>query len=295
MLGKILFRLLNIPGALAYVAAHRQRSEWDPSDDIELRLYAQIAQNDFLHYGYFDPIPAQAEDISLNDVRAAMDAYGNLLAGLVPAGQRVLDIGCGMGGLLNKLQAKGCDAHGVTPNQPHVQHIRQRYPQVTVYESRFEEVQPSALGQFDVLMNAESFQYLELDRALALGKQLLKPGGCWFILDYFCLNDNTKNKSGHVMATYRQALQRQGWRIVTERDLTENMLPTLAYGHLLAGRLMLPLVRHTADRFFLKHPYWAYVFGNDVRQKLAEVKLHTLDPQVFRAEKRYVLFELEAV
>ena len=95
------------------------------------------------------------------------------------------------------------------------------------------------------------------------------------------------------MSTYLQALQRQGWRIVSERDLTENMLPTLGYGHLLAGRLMLPLVRHTADRFCLKHPYWAYIFGNDVRQKLADIKLHTLDPEVFRSEKRYMLFELE--
>jgi hypothetical protein len=80
---------------------------------------------------------------------------------------------------------------------------------------------------------------------------------------------------------------------VRERvDVTENVLPTLAYGRLLATTFALPLARFASEKFFLRRPLLAYLFQPTVRGKLDAVKLDTLDPDVFRREKRYLLFTI---
>jgi hypothetical protein len=104
---------------------------------------------------------------------------------------------------------------------------------------------------------------------------------------------SAKNTSGHLLADFEAARQRHGFTVRERLDVTENVLPSLAYGRLLATRFALPLARFGSDKFFLKRPFWGYLFADKVRAKLDGVKLHTLDPGVFRREKRYLLFVLE--
>ncbi len=73
------------------------------------------------------------------------------------------------------------------------------------------------------------------------------------------------------------------------------MLPTLAYGRLLATRFALPLARFASEKFFLRRPLAAYLFQPSVRARLDAVRFDTLDPDVFRRDKRYLLLTLKAV
>ena len=100
-------RLLNVPALLTHVDKVR-RARVDGSTDPELDLYTQIFRNDFLHAGYFDPIP-DPEAISFQSLREATEAYARLLVARVQPGQRVLDLGCGTGGLLAMLKAAGAE------------------------------------------------------------------------------------------------------------------------------------------------------------------------------------------
>jgi hypothetical protein len=52
------------------------------------------------------------------------------------------------------------------------------------------------------------------------------------------------------------------------------------------------MARFGADRLFLKQRLLGYLFGDTVRAKLDGVRLDTLDPDVFRREKRYLLFTI---
>jgi hypothetical protein len=151
MIGRILGRLLNLPALLRYMREHRaDRSVWDPAEDLELQLYGAIFGNNFLHYGYFREIPASADEISLADVSRAMDDYASLLVERVKPGERVLDVGCGMGGLLNRLDRAGAKPTGVTPNRAHAQHIRAGWPHIPLIESPFEQVDAVAIDpKFD--------------------------------------------------------------------------------------------------------------------------------------------------
>ncbi|MCK6428712.1 MAG: methyltransferase domain-containing protein, partial [Burkholderiaceae bacterium] len=287
-------RLLNLPALLRHLRTHRaDRSLHDPADDLELALYGAIFGNNFLHYGYFPQPPADAESISLADLKRAMDDYATLLVERVRPGERVLDVGCGMGGLLARLDAAGARPVGVTPNTAHAGHIRARWPHIPLVESVFERIDATAIApKFDAIVNAESFQYIDLDAGMRKVRALLAPGGRWIVIDYFRLQADAKNKSGHLLADFEAALARHGLAVAERVDVTENVLPTLAYGRLLATRFALPLARFASEKFFLRRPLAAYLFQPTVRAKLDAVKLDTLDPDVFRREKRYLLFTL---
>jgi SAM-dependent methyltransferase len=294
----ILARLLNLPAMLRYLRTHRaDKSVWDPADDLELALYGTIFGNNFLHYGYFADPAIDPDTIAFADLKQAMDDYATLLVQRVAAGERVLDVGCGMGGLLARLDQAGARPTGVTPNRAHAAHIKRTWPHIPLIEGTFEAV-TTAPGdaRFDAVINSESFQYIDLDAGMRNVRALLKPaaeGGRWLNIDYFRLVPGAKNKSGHLLADFEAACERHGFAVRERVDVTENVLPSLAYGRLLATRFALPLARFGSDKFFLKHPFWAYLFADRVRGKLDGVKLDTLDPDVFRREKRYILFVLE--
>lgn len=293
----LITRLLNLPALIRYLREHRpDRSVHDPQADLELALYGAIFGNNFLHYGYFPDPPHNAETISLADVKRAMDDYATLLVQRISPGERVLDVGCGMGGLLARLLDAGARPTGVTPNTAHAEHIRKRWPQAELIESTFERVDPSRVGaRFDAIVNAESFQYIDLDAGMRNVRALLDPlsaGRRWIVIDYFRLGTGAKNQSGHVLVQFEQALARHGFDVRERVDVTENVLPTLAYGRLLATRFALPLVRFGGERFLRRHPLLAYLFQDSITQKLDSVRLDTLDPDVFRREKRYLLFTL---
>jgi len=294
MMGRALLRLLNVPALWRYMRAHRaDRSVWDPAEDLELQLYGAIFGNNFLHYGYFRDIPTSADEISLADVKRAMDDYASLLVERIKPGERVLDVGCGMGGLLDRLDRAGAKPAGVTPNHGHAEHIRRLWPHIPLLECGFETVDPSQFdAKFDALINAESFQYIDLDPGLANVQALLAPGGRWIVIDYYRLQAGAKNRSGHLLADFEAALERHGLAITERIDVTENCLPSLAYGRLLATRFALPLARFGSEKLFLRRRLLAYLFKDELRAKLDAVRLDTLDPDVFRREKRYLLFTI---
>ncbi len=289
-------RLLNVPALLRHLRAHRAgRSVHDPAEDLELALYGAIFANDFLHYGYFPQPPADAESISFADLKRAMDDYATLLVARVRPGERVLDVGCGMGGLLARLEAAGARPVGVTPNAAHAAHIRARWPHIPLIESVFERVDAATIETtFDAIVNAESFQYIDPDAGMRNVRAMLAQRGRWIVADYFRLSTDAKNRSGHLLADFEAALARHGLTVAERIDITENVLPTLAYAKLLATKFALPLARFASDKFFLRRPLAAYLFQPSVRAKLDAIKLDTLDPDVFRREKRYLLFTLTA-
>ncbi len=294
MTQNLFLRLLNVPAMVRYLREHRaDKSVWDPADDLELTLYGSIFGNNFLHYGYFRDPARDPETIGFADLKQAMDDYATLLVDRIAAGERVLDVGCGMGGLLARLDAAGAQPTGLTPNRAHAQHIRRTWPHIPLLETTLESVEPQRSGPgFDVVINSESFQYIALDAGMRAVRGLLREGGRWLVIDYFRLSATAKNPSGHLLADFESALGRHDFEVAEKVDVTDHVLPSLAYGRLLATRFALPLARFGADKFFLRRPLLGYLFADRVRAKLDGVRLHTLAPETFRRDKRYLLYTL---
>lgn len=267
--------------------------QWNAANDIDLKLYARIFGNDFLHYGYFKEIPTDPEKISLADIKRAMQQYADLIIEYIPAGARVLDVGCGTGGLLTKLRDKKFNATGLTPNEMQYNHIKTKHPDFPVIKSTFEELDTSHGAKFDVVINSESFQYIDIAKGMVKIKEILNNNGKWIVIDYFRVNTNASNRSGHLLEQFEQHLINSGLKVREVRDITQNVLPNLAYSYMLASRLAVPLLEHSIDKFFIRKPFISYLFGDAVVYYKDKIRLDTLDPKVFERDKKYMLYVIE--
>jgi len=95
------------------------------------------------------------------------------VAAVLPAGSRVLDVGCGDGGLVNRLQGLGFDALGVDPAAPvHPRLIREPAERVR------------GLGRFDAVIAVMTLHHAELDAMTSAFTRLLRPDGRLFVYDF---------------------------------------------------------------------------------------------------------------
>ncbi|MGM3308769.1 hypothetical protein ACSQ6I_22795 [Anabaena sp. WFMT] len=61
--------------------------------------YLGLTNSSYLHYGYWEPLPSAAEELTLNRLRIAQEAYAAKLLSFIPKETKtVLDVGCGIGG-----------------------------------------------------------------------------------------------------------------------------------------------------------------------------------------------------
>ena len=92
--------------------------------------------------------------------------FDAVVAEAVAPGSRVLEVGCGDGGLVERLTASGFDAVGVDPQAP----LRPR-----LIRERVEQL--GSIGRFDAVCAVMTLHHVELDAVLAAIVRLLRPGG----------------------------------------------------------------------------------------------------------------------
>lgn len=289
------------PGHLLRAAKlHRGRRRSKRAyDDAQLAVLAQLVPGGFLHYGYFDDPARRPEDVSLAEVAAAQLRYAEVL--LEHAGDRaapVLDVGCGMGGLVGLLLARGFAPVALTPDRLQAEHVRRAYPGVPVVRSRFEDLPDPAshAGAYGTVFTSESLQYLDLCRALPLIARVLAPGGAWVACDYVRRSGAAGagvggGRSGHDWDGFRRRLDADGWAVTFERDITPHVLPTLRVAHLWATGLGVPLLRFSLLKLRSKHPAVHYLLEDALAalDGVVEDNLRLVDPAAFAATRRYAL------
>jgi cyclopropane fatty-acyl-phospholipid synthase-like methyltransferase len=274
--------------------------------DAQLQLLSQLLPSGFLHYGYFDDPNRAPEDISLNEILAAQLRYAEVLADEVhDRTAPVLDIGCGMGGLIGLFKGRGFTPVALTPDAWQIAHVREKYPDVEAVHAKFEELPADEhAGRYGTVVTSESLQYLKLDEAVPLMERVLKPGGRWVACDYFqtaaaasaAAGDakagrKTRHRSGHEWNAFRARVVEAGWHITLERDITPHVLPTLRYLHMWGSRFGLPLVSFGIGKLQRKHPGVHYVLEDVLREVQAVLadNLRIVDPESFAAKRRYML------
>ncbi len=297
-LKSILIRLLTPAHFLQVWRLERARKRRGTVyDDSQLKFYAEFLPSGFLHYGYFADPYRPPESLSLADLEQAQLDYANKLLDLIRDREApVLDVGCGMGGLVRLLLQRGHTPVALTPDRNQAAYVHGHYPEVWLIESKFEDLPvEDHAGRYGTIITSESFQYLKLQRALPLIRQMLRPGGRWIICDYFRTDDDYAG-SGHLWRDFVSAIGDCGLRIVHQEDITPHVLPTLAYASLLGRRFALPLKNFAVAKLRAKHPGWHYACA-DALAALDErllSELEKINPAVFAQHKRYLLLALEA-
>ena len=272
----------------------KQKAQKKSSEDLELMLYSKIIRNDMLHYGYFEDYNIEASSISIKDLENAQMRYVELLTKQISTtGKKVLDVGCGMGGLSNILFEKGFQVESLTPDNNQKNYITSKYEQLKVHHMKFENFKSE--NQFNTVINSESLQYINLDKAFDLVSQILSKNGRWIIVDYFRINDNGINKSGHLHEDFLNRIEQKGWKIVYEQDITKNALPTLKFAMVFINRFIKPLASFANAKLKNKKA-WLFYLTDKLRESMSKKsnkELAALDPEKFIKEKKYILYVLE--
>lgn len=273
----------------------KRSSKFDKSQfDLELYLYSRILTNDMLHYGYFEDTSIAPETISIKQIEDAQVKYAmNIVENISDTKNRVLDVGCGMGGLGKIISDRGITVECLTPNKNQIEHINAKYPGIKTHTCKFEDFSSST--KYGTVINSESLQYISLDDAFNKVGSALLPGGRWIIVDYFRISDTGINKSSHFLADFRNKASEYKWKIVSETDITLNVLPTIAYVNMYFERFLLPLKHFGYEKLRYKKP-WLYFLTEEFRNKIDHKFLKekaSIDPLKFLAEKKYILYVLE--
>jgi SAM-dependent methyltransferase len=98
-------------------------------------------------------------------------------------GDRLLDIGCGLGAALERAVALGAEAEGIDPSPSMVARASGRVPAATVKLGSAEEI-PFEDGRFTVVMAVATFHHwADRERGLYETFRVLEPGGRLLILE----------------------------------------------------------------------------------------------------------------
>lgn len=266
-------------------------------DDPQLKLYSEILPGGFLHYGYFDNVDVTPDLICLRDLQRAQERYAQeLLRHVQDTSAPVLDAGCGMGGLIAQMLAAGMQPMALTPNEAQIEHVRSTYPGVPSFHGKFEKLPPEKyLAHFGTVIMSESFQYMRLERTLRVIGEVLRPGGRWIVCDYFRKSVEAGERSAHVWSAFQETLPAAKMKIVFEQDITPNVLPTLAYVHMLGERLATPLVNFVIAKLRKKRPALHYMLEDAIEELRAYMldQLQIVNPERFAREKKYMLLVME--
>jgi cyclopropane fatty-acyl-phospholipid synthase-like methyltransferase len=265
-------------------------------DDAQLKLYADILPGDFLHYGYFDNPDIAPREMSLNDITRAQQNYGLQLLQLVEDKQSpILDIGCGMGGLIALMQKAGLNPTALTPDVNQAKHIREKYISVPLMEMKFEDINvQDYVSFFGTVITSESLQYLNLEASVPLIDKILKNEGKWIACDYFKYSEKGE-KSGHNWEYFISVLANHGFKISYQRDITQHVLPTIAYAYMWATEIGMPLKNFVLGKIQVKAPGIYYALQDALPEIEGKIQknIDTITPQIFAANKRYVLMVIE--
>jgi len=261
-------------------------------------MYDNVLKSGYLHFGYWPESTTKAFGL-LDEFCSAQERYAEELMSCLPTGRhRILDVGAGMGRLANELTTRGHSVTAITPSSVQAAHITTHYPNVTVKQGYFQDVGPTLTpNSFDLIVFSESFRYMPLDRVLPLFDRVLSKTGRVVIGDWFTrLVGSKQSGHDHNEDAFRAAIDQHGWAVLSERDVTQNILPTLILGRDVLCHLYLPLAGLVLSKFPQKWPsLYRLCLPRMIRwveNKMLPQLTGRFEPAVFAAQYRYLFLVL---
>jgi len=225
-----------------------------------------------LHYGLWE----DDLELCIQNLPEAQKRYSNFLLSHIPDGvKRVLDVGCGAGGVATELLARGYQVEGVSPS-PLLSEAAQQQAgaDFKIHQGRFEDVSFDDDEKFDLVMFSESFQYITLDTVLRDAQQRLNPGGHVLICDFFKTNASGRSVigGGHPIDKFRTALQASGMKLLEDKDITRETAPNLDLVEQMGRELLLPTFNLIGYAFSSNHPWLAKILHWKYQKRIRKIQ-----------------------
>lgn len=195
-----------------------------------IEYYMGLTNSDFLHYGYWEPLPEIGEELTITRFRVAQEAYAEKLLSFIPEGiNTILDVGCGIGGNARYLTQRGFKVEGLAPDAIQEERfIKNTNGQVPFYLTRFEDFQKTK--SYDLVLFSESSQYVSVEDLAQGTAHLLSNGGYLLVADMMRLDGEYKEgifSNCHVVSELESALEKAGFNLVNSYDISKAIAPTI--------------------------------------------------------------------
>lgn len=178
-----------------------------------------------LHYGYW----TEGLELNKNNFAKAQSNHSNFIMSHIPENTKtILDVGCGVGTLAEKLIKKGFSVDCLCPNDALTKRVREKLgDQSNIFQCLFEDMKSGKT--YDLVLFSESFQYVKLSKVLQQSSNFLKKGGHLLICDFFKKDSKGKSvlKGGHRLSKFYDAISAYPFEPVKNIDITEQTAPNL--------------------------------------------------------------------
>ncbi len=229
-----------------------------------------------LHYGYWE----EGDEVALWNFGRAQENYTRFLLSRVPVDAKdVLDVGCGTGLIASRLIARGHRVECLSPSPFLNGEARKILPDgAPIHETTFEEFNTSKT--YDLVMFAESFQYVQMDESLRKAVGLLRPGGRILICDAFRLDTPGKSPigGGQNYAQYLKRVETLNLACVEDVDITARIAPTFDLVQDVSLNLFKPLWENLVRLAASNHPYIYKMAMWKFKKRLQKMQKH-FDPR----------------
>lgn len=191
-----------------------------------LRFMNFFLKTDYLHYGLWH----NGLEVDIANLKAAQQAYSKFLAELIPSStESILDVGCGSGRSAYELLEAGYRVDCISPSQKLTEFAEHLLgPRARLFKGRFEDV--AIPDKYDLVLFSESFQYIKIEDAISRAVDHLNPNGHILVSDFF-RRDDVPGRSpiggGHSVRRFREVLTEHSMEVVLEKDITEQVAPTI--------------------------------------------------------------------
>ncbi len=193
-------------------------------------FYTGLTGTSYLHYGYWHPLPASVDELTIPRMRVAQEAYATKLLDLIPTGvNKILDVGCGIGGNAKTMIERGFDVEALAPDPLQQQKfVKYTEGKVPFHLTKFEDYQTER--KYDLVLFSESSQYISVaDLAMGTAK-LLQPGGYLLMADMLRSDANYTEgifANCHVNSELHAGLVKAGFKLIQTEDISKEIAPTI--------------------------------------------------------------------
>ncbi len=267
------------------------------NEQIEQWFCTEILKLRALHYGYW-AYPQGNNRIDLDGVRTAQMDYTETLLAMIPAGvSKILQVGDCVGDIPYTLNDEGYKVTALSPSVYQRAVVESSIEKgIIFYDQNFEDFYSAS--KFDLVLMTKPQGDFGVIKTLLQAQKTLRPGG------YLLVSGNFRQEKAALFevypfySTYRSFAEQIGFEVITEMDITENILPTLDYANAAFRETLLPALSKVdhllGSKNSLKSSLKKLAMQDEIRllKDLKNYYSERLNPDLYRANAFYkrVLF-----